>query len=85
MALTIGGSANPDFALLNLTTGTMTVLNAAASGGSTNVMDINYYKQFRATKVATDTTFGPMGDVMVNMYQSKLYLHGTTASLTKRG
>ncbi len=85
MALTIGGSANPDFALLDLTTLTMTVLNAAASGGSTNIMDINYYKQFRATKVATDTTFGPGGDVMVNMYQSKLYLHGTTASLLNEG
>lgn len=85
MALTIGGSANPDFALLDLTTLTMTVLNATASGGSTNIMDINYYKQFRATKVATDTTFGPNGDVMVNMYQSKLFLHGTTSSLLNQG
>jgi hypothetical protein len=85
MALTIGGSANPDFALLDLTTLTMTVLNPTASGGSTSIMDINYYKQFRATKVATDTTFGPNGDVMVNMYQSKLYLHGTTSTLLNQG
>ncbi len=85
MALTIGGSSAPDFALLDLTTLSFTVLNAAASAGVTSMTDINYYKQFRATKVATDTTFGPMGDVMVNMYQSKLYLHGTTASLTNEG
>ena len=47
--------------------------------------DINYYKQFRTTNVATETTFGPNGDVMVNMYKSKLYLHGTTASLINEG
>jgi len=85
MALTIGGSSAPDFALLDLTTLTMTVLNAAASTGVTSMSDINYYKQFRATAVATETTFGPNGDVMVNMYKSKLYLHGTTASLINDG
>src|SRR5581483_745041 len=47
MALTIGGSGSSNFALLDLTTLTMTVLNAAASAGVTNMMDINYYKQFR--------------------------------------
>jgi hypothetical protein len=85
MALTIGGSATPDFALLDLTTLTMTVLNAAASTGVTSMSDINYYKQFRITQVATETTFGPNGDVMVNMFKSKLYLHGTTASLLNEG
>ena len=85
MALTIGGSSAPDFALLDLTTLTLTVLNAAASAGVTSMTDINYYKQFRMTGVATETTFGPNGDVMVNMYRSKLYLHGTTASLLNEG
>ena len=85
MALTIGGSAHSDFALLDLTTLTMTVLNAAASTGATDPRDINYYKQFRVSNVATETTFGPNGDVMVNMYQSKLFLRGTTASLTNQG
>ena len=85
MALTIGGSGASDFALLDLTTLTMTVLNAAAAGGSTSLMDINYYKQFRMSGVASETTFGPNGDVMVNMYKSKLYLHGTTASLAAEG
>jgi len=37
------------------------------------------------TAVATETTFGPNADVMVNMYKSKLYLHGTTASLLNEG
>jgi hypothetical protein len=85
MALTIGGSSAPDFALLDLTTLTFTVLNAAASTGVTSMSDINYYKQFRITAVATETTFGPNADVMVNMYKSKLYLHGTTASLMAEG
>ena len=67
MALTIDGSANPDFALLDLTTMTMTVLDAAASAGVVSTNDINYYKQFRRSNVATETTFGPNGDVMVNM------------------
>jgi hypothetical protein len=85
MALTVGGSGSSDFALLDLTTLTMTVLDPTASGGSTSLMDINYYKQFRKSGVATETTFGPNGDVMVNMYRSALILHGTTASLANDG
>ena len=37
----------------------MTVLDAAASAGATSMSDINYYKQFRISSVATETTFGP--------------------------
>jgi hypothetical protein len=85
MALTIGGSGAPDFALLDLTTLTMTVLDAAASAGVISMSDINYYKQFRRSGVATETAFGPRGDVMVNMYKSKLFLRGTTASLLNQG
>ncbi len=85
MALTVGGSGSSNFALLDLTTLTMTVLNASASAGVTSMTDINYYKQFRITNVATETTFGPNGDVMVNMFKSKLFLHGTTASLANEG
>ena len=85
MALTIGGSGASDFSLLDLSTLTMTVLDPTASGGSTSLMDINYYKQFRRSTVATETTFGPNGDVMVNMYKSGLILHGTTASLANQG
>jgi hypothetical protein len=85
MALTIGGSGASDISLLDLTTLTMTVLDAQAAGGSTSLMDINYYKQFRKSGVATETTFGPNGDVMVNMYKSGLVLHGTNASLVNQG
>jgi hypothetical protein len=85
MALTIGGSANSDFALLDLTTLTMTVLDAAASAGITSVMDINYYSQFRKSMVASETSFGPNGDLMVNMYKSQLYLTGVNASLLRQG
>ena len=85
MALTIGGSSAPDVALLDLTTLTMTVLDAAASAGVTSMNDINYYKQFRRSGIATETAFGPRGDVMVNMYRSKLFLRGTTASLSNQG
>jgi hypothetical protein len=85
MALTVGGSGSSDFALLDLTTLKLTVLDAAAAGGSTSLTDINYYKQFRKSGVATETTFGPNGDVMVNMYKSQLILHGTTASLLNQG
>jgi hypothetical protein len=85
MALTVGGSGSSDFALLDLTTLSLTVLDAAAAGGSTSLTDINYYKQFRKSGIVTETTFGPNGDVMVNMYKSKLYLRGTTASLVSQG
>jgi WD40-like Beta Propeller Repeat len=85
MALTVGGSGASDFALLDLTTLTMTVLDPVASGNSTSLTDINYYRQFRRAGVATETTFGPNGDVMVNMYKSQLILHGTTASLANEG
>jgi hypothetical protein len=85
MALTVGASGAADFALLDLTTLTMTVLDAAASAGVVSMNDINYYKQFRRSGIATETAFGPRGDVMVNMYKSKLFLRGTTASLINQG
>jgi len=85
MALTIGGSGASDFALLDLTTLTMMVLDPTASNGATSPTDINFYKQYRRSAVATETTFGPNGDVMVNMYKSGLILHGTTASLANEG
>ena len=85
MALTIGGSGASDFALLDLTTLTMAVLDPTASVGVTSMTDINYYKQFRKSMVATMTTFGPNGDVMVNMYKSQLRLQGANASLTFQG
>jgi hypothetical protein len=85
MALTVGGSSSSDFALLDIGTLTLTVLDAAAAGGSTSLTDINYYKQFRKSGIATETTFGPNGDVMVNMYRSQLIMHGTTASLVNDG
>jgi len=85
MALTIGGSGASDFALLDLTTLSMMTLDLAAAGGATSMTDINYYKQYRRSNVATETTFGPNGDVMVNMYKSNLVLHGTTASLANEG
>ena len=85
MALTIGGSGASDFALLDLTTLTMMVLDPTVTSPTTLPTDINYYKQFRRSAVATETTFGPNGDVMVNMYKSGLILHGTTASLANEG
>ena len=85
MALTIGGSGASDFALLDLTTLSMAVLDPTASNGATSLTDINYYKQFRKSGVATMTTFGPNGDVMVNMYKSQLRLQGTNSSLVFQG
>jgi hypothetical protein len=85
MALTIGGSGNPDFALLDLSTLTMTVLDAAASAGVVSQSDPNYYKQFRRSGIAAETTFGPRGDVMVTMYRTQFFLRGTNASLTNQG
>ena len=85
MALAVGGSGASDFALLDLPTLTFTVLDAAASAGATSTTDINYYKQFRRSGIATETTFGPSGDVMVNMYRSAFLLRGTTASLVNQG
>jgi hypothetical protein len=85
MALTIGGSGASDFALLDLTTLTMSILDPTQSPGSTSLDDINYYKKFRKSGVATMTTFGPNGDVMVNMYKSQLRLQGANASLPFQG
>jgi hypothetical protein len=85
MAFAVGGSGASDFALLDLTTLNLTVLDAAASAGAGGPTDINYYKQFRRSGVATETTFGPGGDVMVNMYKSQLRLQGANASLMFQG
>ena len=85
MALTVGSSGAPDIALLDLTTLKLTVLDAPAAGGSTDPTAVDYYKQFRRAGIATETTFGPRGDVLVSMYRSGLFLRGTTASLLSQG
>ena len=85
MALTVGGSPDSDLALFNVATKTLTAFNPAASAGITNVMDINYYKQFGQPAFASETTFGPNGDVMVNMFRSQLTLHAANLSLANQG
>lgn len=86
MALTLGGSSSvngANFSLLDIAAKSLISINAAYpmdqnSSPISNPTD--YFKQFRRDSLATETTWGPNGDVMVNMYQSRLYL--TTVTLT---
>jgi hypothetical protein len=95
MTLTIGGSAPEaaNFALLDIGMQTLIQLstnpNAGTSASPTN-NQIEYWKQFRAEGLATENTWGPKGDRVVSMFQSKLYLTqvsvaGTMGTATRMG
>lgn len=95
MALTIGGSA-PDaanFALLDIAKQELVVINPTASTDPNSTPLNNptdYWKKFRMEKLAAENIWGPNGDVMVSMMQSKLYLTrvtvtGTMGTATRAG
>jgi hypothetical protein len=81
MALTINGSNAAGFALLDIATKSLQVVNPPA--GNTGLVDL------RVPNFAANTTFNPAGDGMVNMYRSKLYLTpiitSTTSPLAHQG
>ncbi len=93
MALTIGGSSTYNAAnweLLDIANQTLLLDNPTASGGSgcndpsaSPTSDSTcYWQEYRKDGFATETAWGPNGDVMVSMYKSKLYLNAVTASGT---
>lgn len=81
MALTIGGSGAKDgsnFAVLDITAKRLLNINMAArtdQNSSPTVNPTDYYKMFRREGLATEVTWGPNNDVLVAMFQSKLYLN----------
>jgi hypothetical protein len=95
MALTIGGSAPEaaNFALLDIAKQSLVVLNPSASTDPNSTYLNNptdYWKKFRMEKLASENAWGPNSDVMVSMFQSKLYLTrvavtGTMGTATRAG
>ena len=87
MALTVGGAQDSDLILLDIATKTLTAFNPAASTGiaAPPPKNIGYFKQFSAPAIVTETAFGPLGDVMVNMYRSQFTLRTANVSLTPQG
>jgi hypothetical protein len=93
MALTIGGSAPEaaNFALLDIAKQALVVINPTASTDPNSTPLVNptdYWKKYRMEKLAAENAWGPNGDVMVSMLQSKLYLTrvtvtGTTGTATR--
>jgi hypothetical protein len=102
MALTIGGSATTNAAnweLLDIQNQALELINPAGGGGLDTNTDTaatptndpaNYWKSYRNEAFATETAWGPNGDVMVSMYASALYfnsvtVNGTSAAVTRKG
>lgn len=102
MALTIGGSATTNAAnweLLDIQNQALELINPVGGGGLDTNSDqsatptndpANYWKSYRNEGYAAETTWGPKGDVMVSMYNSKLYfntvaVNGTSATVTRQG
>ncbi|HXJ23429.1 MAG TPA: hypothetical protein VMT03_24660 [Polyangia bacterium] len=93
MALTIGGSSTYNAAnweLLDIGNQALLLDNPTATGGSgcndpnaTATSDSTcYWQEYRKDAFATETAWGPNGDVMVSMYKAKLYTNGVTVSGT---
>jgi hypothetical protein len=102
MALTIGGSSTTDGAnwtLLDIQNQKLELINPPGSGlpdtnGNASASPISdpqdYWKSYRNEGYATETSWGPGGDVMVSMYSSKLYfntvtVNGASATVTRQG
>ena len=96
MALTLGGSSGMDganFSLLDIGMQQLIAINPAArtdpnSSPTSNPTD--YWKQFRHEGLAAENAWGPNGDMLVSMFQSKLYktaitINGTTGTATRMG
>ena len=87
MALSVGGAQDSDLILLDIATKTLTAFNPALSVGIAPPppRNIGYFKQFSRASIATETVFGPKGDVMVNMYRSQFTLRTANVSLATQG
>ena len=103
MALTIGGSSTfnaANWELLDIASQSLDLINPAKTGGNgcndPNATWMNdptcYWETYRKDAFATETAWGPNGDVMVSMYAAKLYFNtvavaatGNTATITKVG
>jgi hypothetical protein len=87
MALTIGGSASDaaNTALLDIAKQQLLIINPSAStdpNSSPTSNPTDYWKKFRNEGLAAENTWGPNGDLMVSMLQSKLYLTSVTTNGT---
>jgi hypothetical protein len=85
MALTIGGSAAEaaNFSLLDIGQQTVVNINDGTSNdpnASPTSNPVEYWKEFRKEGLATENTWGPNGDRLVSMFQSKLYLTTVTVN-----
>jgi WD40-like Beta Propeller Repeat len=93
MALTIGGSSTYNAAnweLLDIGNQALLLDNPTATGGS-GCNDPNasptsdstcYWQQYRKDGFATETAWGPNGDLMVSMFKAKLFTNGVATSGT---
>ena len=82
MAFSIGGSAASSFALLDIGTTTLAVLDPAASNPTSTGLDA--LKKNRKGNFATFTTIGPDGTRMVTMYRGNLTLRTVPDLLAQR-
>jgi hypothetical protein len=86
MALTLGGSSARDganFSLLDIGMQTLININPVAStdpNSSPTSNPSDYWKKFRMEGLATENTWGPNGDRVVSMFQSKLWLTQITVT-----
>ncbi len=101
MGLTIGGSSTTNAAnweMLDIQNQTLLLSNPTKTGGngcndpnaSPTVDPTCYWESYRKDVFATETSWGPNGDVMVSMYNSGLYFNtvavsGTSATATRQG
>ncbi len=88
-----------NWAMLDIQTQALELINPPGSGlpdtnGNASATPTNdppdYWKSYRNEGYASETTWGPNGDVMVSMYRSKLYfntvaVNGTSATVTRQG
>ncbi|MEP6655483.1 MAG: hypothetical protein ABJA82_19110 [Myxococcales bacterium] len=79
MAFSIGGSDASSWALLNIGSSTLNLLEPPAPPPTTTGVEAQ--KPYRKGKFATFTTFGPKSDLMVNMYRGKLSMRQVDANL----
>lgn len=82
MAFSIGGSAASSFAMLDIATTTLAVLDPAASSPTATGLD--GLKKNRKGNFATFTTFGPDATRMVTMYRGSLTLRTVPDLLSQK-
>jgi WD40-like Beta Propeller Repeat len=82
MAFSIGGSAASSYALLDIASTTLAVLDPTASSPTSTGLDA--LKKNRKGNFATFTTFGPTGTAMVTMYRGDLTLRSVPDLASQR-